>query len=164
MKSSPPEPTGADLIQVQAEAQGPYAPETALQEGRDELWRLGKHTTARELHEALYDLSRRPVPELTGAIQHGIAALECLSRDLTGSGDTLGTLVRRNPALFPTPLGEAIAKIYGFASENGRHLREGNEPALEEAELVVGLSAVLCRYLGRKVAKQFDSALHEDRG
>lgn len=151
------------MTQVQAEAQGSYAPETVLREGRDELRRLGKHTTARELHEALYDLSRRPAPELTGAIQHGIAALECLSRSLTGSGDTLGTLVRRNPTLFPSPLGEAIAKIYGFSSENGRHLQEGNEPALEEAELVVGLSAVLCRYLGRKVAKQCDSALHEDR-
>lgn len=123
----------------------------AVREGRDELWKVGKQTTATELHEALRDLSRRPNPELTGAIQHGIAALECLSKDLTGSKDTLGTLVKNNPALFPSPLGDAISKVYGFASNNGRHLNEGGEPSFEEAELVVGLSGVLCRYLGRKI-------------
>lgn len=163
MNSSPPEHTSAQPIQICTDAQGSEGPEAALLEGRDELWRLGKQTAARELHEALYDLSRRPTPELTGAIQHGIAALECLSRNLTGSTDTLGTLVRRNPTLFPAPLGEGIVKIYGFASEYGRHLREGNEPALEEVELVVGLSGVLCRYLGRKAAKQCGSTLHEHR-
>lgn len=145
---------GWQLIGNRIEMRGSEVFEMAVREGRDELWKAGKQTTATELHEALRDLSRRPNPELTGAIQHGIAALECLSKDLTGgSKETLGALVKSNPALFPSPLGEAIAKVYGFASENGRHLREGGEPSFEEAELVVGLSGVLCRYLGRKIAK-----------
>lgn len=142
---------GWQLIGQRIEMRGSEVFEKAVREGRDELWHAGKQTTANELNEALRDLSRRPHPELTGAIQHGIAALECLSKDLTGSKETLGTLVKNNPSLFPAPLGDAISKIYGFASENGRHLREGGEPSFEEAELLVGLSGVLCRYLSRKV-------------
>ena len=145
---------GWQLIGCQIEMRGSEVFEMAVREGRDELWKAGKHTTANELHEALRDLSRRPNPELTGAIQHGIAALECLSKDMTGSKDTLGTLVNRNPALFPPPLGDAISKLYGFVSNNGRHLNEGGEPSFEEAELVVGLSGVLCRYLGRKLPQR----------
>lgn len=145
---------GWQLIGERIEMRGSEVFELAVREGRDELWKAGKQTTATELHEALRDLSRRPNPELTGAIQHGIAALECLSKDLTGgSKETLGALLKNNPNLFPSPLGEAISKVYGFASENGRHLREGGEPSFEEAELVVGLSGVLCRYLGRKISK-----------
>lgn len=83
-----------------------------------------------------------------------MAALECLAKDLTGGDkETLGTLVKNNPGLFPSPLGEAVSKVYGFASNNGRHLREGADPSLEEVELIVGLSGVLCRYLGRKVRR-----------
>ena len=37
-----------------------------------------------------------------------------------------------------------------FASEQGRHLKEGGEPNYEEAELVVHLSASLCAYLAKK--------------
>lgn len=144
---------GWQLIDGRIEMRGSETFEVAVREGRDELRQLGKRTTANELHEALRDLSRRPRPELTGAIQHGVAALECLSKDLTGDKSTLGALVKNNPTLFPAPLGDAIAKVYGFASENGRHLREGQEPSFEEAELVVGLSGVLCRYMGRKVQK-----------
>lgn len=144
---------GWQILGDRIEMRGTEVFEMAVRESRDELWKAGKQTTATELHEALRDLSRRPNPELTGAIQHGIAALECLSRDLTGSKDTLGTLVKNNPTLFPPPLVEAVPKIYGYASNNGRHLREGGEPTFEEAELMVGLSGVLCRYLGRKVSQ-----------
>jgi len=144
---------GWQLIVGRIEMRGSEVFEVAVRDGRDELWKAGKQTTANELHEALRDLSRRPQPELTGAIQHGIAALECLSKDLTGDKATLGSLVKNNPALFPSPLSDAIAKVYGFASENGRHLKEGGAPSFEEAELVVGLSGVLCRYLGRKIPK-----------
>jgi hypothetical protein len=43
-----------------------------------------------------------------------------------------------------------ISKVYGFASEQGRHLKEGGVPNYEEAELVVHLSASLCTYLAKK--------------
>lgn len=141
---------GWQLLGNRIEFRGSEAFEVTIRDGTSELRSAGKNTTANELHEALRDLSRRPNPELTGAIQHGMAALECLSRDITGSKDTLGKLLGRNPKLLPAPLGDATEMIYGFASNNGRHLREGGDPTLEEAELIVGLSGVLCRYLGRK--------------
>lgn len=62
-------------------------------------------------------------------------------------------LMLQRPELFPPPLGQAVSQVYGYASNNGRHLLEGGEPSLEEAELIVGLSGVLCRYLGRKIPK-----------
>jgi hypothetical protein len=42
----------------------------------------GRPTAAREIAEALSDLSRLPDPDVTGAVQHAIAALECVARDL----------------------------------------------------------------------------------
>ena len=88
---------------------------------------------------------------MTGAIQHAMAALECIARDKAFSKDTLGLLIQRNPDLFPKPLDKAIELIWGFGSNQGRHLMEGKTPAFDEAELIVGLSGVLCRYLTRKV-------------
>jgi len=146
---------GWQLLGTRIEFRGSEAFEVAIRKGTNELRNAGKNTTANELHEALRDLSRRPNPELTGAIQHGMAALECLAKDLTGGDkETLGALVKSNPGLFPSPLGEAISKVYGFASNNGRHLKEGGDPSLEEAELIVGLSGVLCRYLSRKIIQR----------
>jgi hypothetical protein len=145
---------GWQLLDNRIEFRGSEAFEVATKKGASELRSAGKNTTANELHEALRDLSRRPNPELTGAIQHGMAALECLAKDLTGGDkETLGALVKNNPGLFPSPLGEAISKVYGFASNNGRHLKEGGDPSLDEAELIVGLSGVLCRYLAHKIPR-----------
>ena len=43
-----------------------------------------------------------------------------------------------------------VSGLFGFASEQGRHLTEGGAPDYEEAELVVHLSASLCTYLTKK--------------
>ena len=145
---------GWQLLGNRIEFRGSEAFEVAVREGTKELRSAGKNTTANELHEALRDLSRRPSPELSGAVQHGMAALECLAKDLTGERKlTLGDLMKKRPELFPPPLGQAVSQVYGYASNNGRHLLEGGEPSLEEAELIVGLSGVLCHYLGRKIPK-----------
>jgi len=37
-------------------------------------------TAKTEIREALNDLSRRPTPDITGAIQHSLACLECVAR------------------------------------------------------------------------------------
>lgn len=63
---------------------------------------------------------------------------------------TLGEVIKRNPGLLPKPLDQAVEKAWGYASETGRHLREGDSPAYDEAELIVGLSGAVCRYLARK--------------
>ena len=45
----------------------------------------------------------------------------------------------------------AIDKIWGFTSEQGRHLREGQAPEYIEAELVVEITAAISTYLGKKL-------------
>ena len=70
-----------------------------------------------------------------------------------GGGDpkaTLGEVVKRNPDLLPKPLDTALSQLWDYASNGARHVQEGREPAREEAELLVGLAAVLATYLTRK--------------
>lgn len=141
---------GWKLVNRQLEYRGTEGVETALR-GVYELVRdRGRATAATELHQAVADLGRRPEPDVTGAIQHAMAALECVARDHVCSSDTLGQLIQRNPQMFPPPLDTVVSKAWGFTSNFGRHLVEGRPPNFDEAELMVGLSAVLCRYLARK--------------
>lgn len=122
----------------------------SVEEATSELKLIDKTTTERELKEAMADLSRVPNPDLTGAVQHALAALECITREHCGDTATMGKLIERYPALFPKPLDASVEKVWGFASEMGRHIREGRLPEREEVELLVGLSAVWCAYIARK--------------
>lgn len=111
-------------------------------------------TSRQEIHEALRDLSRRPEPDLTGAIHHAMTALECTAREITGdSSATLGKIINDHSALFPKPLNEAVTKLWGYASETGRHLREGRTPKRSEAELIVGVASSCCTYLAGKIGE-----------
>ncbi len=115
------------------------------------LLQTKRYTASGEIHQALADLSCRPNPDITGAIQHALAALECVARDITGEPkSTLGEILKKNPTLIPAPLDTAIHKVWGYASEHGRHLREGRLPEMEEAELLVGIVSVVVTYLSRK--------------
>ena len=108
-------------------------------------------TAAKHLHEALQDLSRRPEADLPGAVYHAMGSLECVVRDLTGdSRATLGEALKRHPGLLPKPLDTALSQIWGYASNEARHVQEGRETNREEAELLVGLAAALATYLTRK--------------
>jgi hypothetical protein len=109
----------------------------------------GHNSAAKELHEALTDISRRPEPDVTGAIQHAMAALECVAREVSGEKGTLGAIAK--DLGLPPPLGDAMVKLWGFASERGRHLQNGREPSFPEAALVVTVSAALVTYLIKKV-------------
>lgn len=141
---------GWQLVADRLEIRGTEVFEQAVRQGQQELYRQGRVTAAGELHEAIQDLSRRPTPEITGAIQHAMAALECVARDACASKETLGDLVRRNPNLLPKPIDQIVEKAWGYTSNFGRHLQEGKAPEFEEAELMVGISGVLCRYLARR--------------
>lgn len=143
---------GWKLLSGQLELRGAEAFEVAIRDATGLLQASGRSTSASELHEAILDLSRRPQPEITGAIQHAMAALECLAREVVETSDTLGTIVQRNPQLFPRPLDSVVQQAWGWSSNYGRHLKEGSPPSFEEAEMLVGLSGVLCRYLARKLA------------
>jgi hypothetical protein len=134
------------------EARGSEPFEAVTRKASETLEEHGRSTAAREIHEALGDLSRRPKPDVSGAITHAMAALECVMGDLSGDSATLGDLLkRRGQALgLAPPLDQALIKLWGYASERGRHLREGREPGFEEAELVVGVAAAASVYLSKR--------------
>lgn len=134
---------------VQARGEDSY--EAYLKAAEDALEEAEKPTALTELKEAIQDISRRPEPDTSGAIQHAMAALECVARGVSGnSKPTLGKLMQRHPDLFPKPVDNAVEKLWGYASENARHGREGNAPTREEAMLIVGISVTLVNYLIHK--------------
>lgn len=143
---------GWKMVNGLLESRGPEAFEAAVGAARDTLTDAELPTARQEIHEALRDLSRRPEPDVTGAIQHAMAALECTAREAVGDHRaTLGEVLKRHPDLLPKPLDEGISKLWGYASETGRHLREGRVPSRAEAELLVGVAATACTYLATKL-------------
>ena len=126
------------------------------------LTEAGRSAAANEIHEALQDISRRPTPDITGAIQHAIAALECTARDVTGEVNlTLGRLVPKLK-LVP-PLDAAVEKLWGYASDRARHIREGHTVTTEEAELVVSVGCAVCTFLSRRSEDGGASTIRDTR-
>jgi hypothetical protein len=143
---------GWKIVNGLVETRGDEIFETAVKTVVSVLETAKLETAKTEIKEALTDLSRRPTPDITGAIQHSLACLECVAREIAGDKKaTLGELIRKHPNIVPKPLDIAIDKIWGFTSEQGRHLREGQAPEYLEAELVVELSAAISTYLGKKL-------------
>ena len=133
------------------EYRGTESFEITVETAKSALDAAGKTTAREEIHKALEDLSRRPSPDLTGAVHHAMGALECVTKDVCGEEGkvTLGQMAKRHPDKFPPPLDVAIDKLYGFASDKGRHIKEGGEPAQKEVELIVGIAATIATYLIR---------------
>lgn len=144
---------GWKIVNGLIETRGDEVFETAVKTVVSVLETAKLETAKTEIKEALIDLSRRPTPDITGAIQHSLACLECVAREVTGNKKaTLGELIKKHQNIVPKPLDIAIDKIWGFTSEQGRHLREGQAPEYLEAELVVELSAAISTYLGKKLS------------
>lgn len=141
---------GWQLANGEIVVRGTESFEASIHSARNVLEDAGRMTASSEIHEALADLSRRPQPDLTGAVQHAMAALECVARDVCGDESaTLGEIIKRYPGVIPKPLDDAVAKAWGFASEMARHIREGHSPDYREVELVVGIAATVATYLSR---------------
>jgi hypothetical protein len=135
--------TGGEIM-----ARGTETFESTINSAAQVLEEAGRLTARKEIHEALTDLSRRPHPDLTGAAQHAMAALECVARDVCGDNRaTLGEVIKRYPGVIPKPLDDSVSKAWGYASEMARHIQEGREPERKEVELIVGLAATVATYL-----------------
>ena len=146
---------GWQLTDGQIQIRGPEVFEEVTRKAIELLDSSARATARNEIREALGDLSRRPEPDKTGAVQHALTALECIARDVSGDPkSTLGDILRNHPDLLPRPLASAIEKVWGYASEYGRHLREGREPTMEEAELLVGLAGAVAIYFARKAGTE----------
>ena len=142
---------GWQLVSGHIVTRGTEAFEAVVTEATAALARSERPTAAKHLHEALQDLSRRPEADLPGAVYHAMGCLECVARDLTGDTKaTLGEVLKRYPGLLPKPLDTALSLIWGYASNEARHVHEGRETSREEAELLVGLATALSTYLTRK--------------
>jgi len=143
---------GWQLIEGTINFRGDEIFESNLRKAEKILDNSGLKTSSDEIKEAINDLSKRPEPDITGSIQHSLAALECTAREISGDKSaTLGALIKKHNSIVPKPLDDVISKLYGFASEQGRHLQEGRVPEFNEAELAVSLSCALSSYLARKI-------------
>lgn len=146
LKTVPIENT--DIETPEIVVRGDEAFERTVASALDVLGSSKKKSAKHELAEAIHGLSRRPFPDLTGAVSHAIAPLECVSAEVCGeTGETLGQIVKRHPARFPPPLDEAISKLYGFSSTRGRHVIEGRSPSFKEAEIVVSIAAAVSAFI-----------------
>jgi len=128
--------------------------ETTIQQAEMSLSTAGRHMAAKRIREARQDLSRRPTPDIAGAVSHAIAAVECVLCDIdgitAGKNATLSNFLNRTE-LFPGSLKTAMSAIWGYAcNEGARHGREGVEPGQDEGELVVNVCAAVATYLNRK--------------
>lgn len=143
---------GWKIVNDILEIRGTESFEVVVKNAQQTESQSGLITASKELHEAIADLSRRPLPDTTGAIQHAMASLECVAREATGNRkSTLGEIMKQSGDIIPPPLDQAVVKAWGFASENGRHLKEGREPTFNEAELIVGICAAVGSYLSNQV-------------
>ena len=110
------------------------------------LEETGRTFASNELKEAIRGISRRPYPDITGAMDHAVAGLEAVARDVTGEPNrNLGALVQS--LKLPSDIAEAVIKLWRYSSENARHGREGNAPDLTEAKLVVTVACAVSTFL-----------------
>ena len=146
---------GWQLTSGKVETRGTAGVESVVKSALARLDESKMTSALTELKEARDDLSRRPTADVTGAIQHAMAALECALREVSGTPKaTLGEIIKRHQDVIPKPLDDAISKMWGYASETARHRREGHDPAFNEAELILGVSATLIAYVLRVKSTQ----------
>ena len=120
----------------------------AVKEGQRALSNTGRSQAANELAEAVRDISRRPQPDVTGAVQHAMAALEATARDVTGQPKpTLGKLV--SSLDLKPPLDAALEKLWGYVSNEARHGRQDSALDAVEAEVIVGVAGAVCGFLAK---------------
>lgn len=119
-----------------------------VQDASNTLDQAGLLSIKGRLDLARRALSVRPDPDTKGAISHATAALEGLVCEVLSSCGTLGDLVKRLD--IPQPLVSAIEKLWGYASQYGRHENPNRAPTLEDARLVLGLCALFISYLPEK--------------
>lgn len=141
---------GWQMQQGQIITRGPEEFEHVVEQAIEAAEEVGYQTPKTELEEARRDLSRRPEPDITGAIQHCMAALECTARTVSGDERaTLGQILNRHSEALgiPRPLDTSLQQIWGYASEMARHIREGRTPSREEAELLLCMASAVITYL-----------------
>jgi hypothetical protein len=60
---------------------------------------------------------------------------------------TLGDILKVHPELLPKPLDDSISKMWGYASEYARHVREDRDIKRKEAQFILGITSTIITYL-----------------
>jgi hypothetical protein len=148
---------GWQMIDGQIVTRGDVDFERVVAQAVQQIDVAGLRTPKTEIEEARADLSRRPEPDITGTVQHCMAALECVARVVSNEeGTTLGRIVQRHAAQIGLhrALANATENLWGYASDMARHVQEGREPSREEAELLLSMCASLITYLLQRLANR----------
>jgi len=96
------EEIGWKLVDGRVVSRGSEDFEAGIERAVVALQEVGYQTAKSEIHQAIVDLSRRPEPDLTGAIQHAMAAMECVAREYCNDPQpTFGKLIGRYPDMLP---------------------------------------------------------------
>jgi AbiJ N-terminal domain 4 len=141
---------GWQLVDGKVIMRGNEAFQRTVQIAPAELKAGGRTTAAERIESAIRNLSLRPKPDFSAAVERATNAMECVLQDITQKSMTLGEYIKARPDLFPGAMKGAFAALWGYASEEARHGKEGVEPPREEAEFIVGIAAALTTYLNRK--------------
>lgn len=125
--------------------------ETLVHEAIKKLKEKNLAVARNEVMEAYSAISRKPTADLTGAMTHSKAALECVVREVTGQPKgTLGKLINDHKELFPGAISKIVDGIHGYTSEEGSHVKNGASPTFKNTELMVSLVSALCSFLLNK--------------
>jgi hypothetical protein len=141
---------GWQMVNGKISTRGDAAFEQTIAIATAELKASGRPMAADHIERAICNLSVRPKPDLSGAIGHATAAMECVLHDITGKALTFGDYVKKYPDHFPGAMKKALGSLWGYTSEEARHGKEGVEPASEDAGFVVAIAAAFVTYLNRK--------------
>jgi hypothetical protein len=135
---------GWQMVDGLVEARGNEEIESEVSRAQAAASEAGLITTEGLFRDARRHLSVGPEPESRQAVTSAVSALEAATRHASGESSlTFGQIVAKQPGLFPGALKKVAEGIWGFASEEMRHGREGQEVELSWAIQVVGLCAVL---------------------
>lgn len=127
---------GWQIVDGEIVTRGTEAFEAAVRQAGEALQAARRATAKDEIHEALADLSRRPEPDLTGAVQHAMAALECVAltppaREGRAAGGgrmpMIGEPADANPAHVPAAAATPAAAA-GARDRAGLHLGRRRRP------------------------------------
>lgn len=121
----------------------------------------GLNRSAEAVQEAMRALSGRPDPDLPGAVNHAMRALEAVARNDTRNPDkTLGALVSNLD--LPKPLDEAVSKLWGFSSQYTRHGSEEKVIDRDEADLVVTVACAIAAFVAKRQPLTVSDDLPQD--
>ena len=144
---------GWRMVNARFEVRGDEAVQAIQDRSLTQIAESGLAVATSEMKEAIADLSKRPEPDLSGAVHHAVASLESIARHCTGDPkSTLGDILKRHPDLLDEPLKTAAERLWGYSSNEARHGSENRNLKPGEVELVVGIAITLASFLVGRLA------------